>query len=57
MVEICLRHRTPVVARGAGTGLSGGANAIDGCVVLSLEAMSEILEINPLERLAVVKVW
>jgi glycolate oxidase len=55
VVEICLRHRTPVVARGAGTGLSGGANAIDGCVVLSLEAMSEILEINSLERLAVVQ--
>jgi glycolate dehydrogenase FAD-linked subunit len=55
VVEICLRHRTPVVARGAGTGLSGGANAVDGCVVLSLEAMSEILEINPLERLAVVQ--
>ena len=55
VVEICLRHRTPVVARGAGTGLSGGANAVDGCVVLSLGAMSEILEINPLERLAVVQ--
>jgi len=55
VVEICLRHRTPVVARGAGTGLSGGANAIDGCVVLSLEAMSEILLVNPLERLAVVQ--
>ncbi|GLP78380.1 glycolate oxidase [Mycobacterium antarcticum] len=55
VVEICLRHRTPVVARGAGTGLSGGANAIDGCVVLSLEAMSKILDINPLERLAVVQ--
>ncbi|BDX35171.1 glycolate oxidase [Mycobacterium antarcticum] len=55
VVEICLRHRIPVVARGAGTGLSGGANAIDGCVVLSLEAMSKILDINPLERLAVVQ--
>jgi glycolate oxidase len=54
-VEICLRHRAPVVPRGAGTGLSGGANAIDGCVVLSLAAMSDILVINPLERLAVVQ--
>ena len=32
-------HGVPVVARGAGTGLSGGANAVDGCVVLSLERM------------------
>ena len=38
VVEVCLRHRTPVVARGAGTGLSGGANAVDGCVVLSPRA-------------------
>ncbi|MCV7420423.1 FAD-binding protein [Mycobacterium yunnanensis] len=55
VVETCLRHRTPVVARGAGTGLSGGANAVDGCVVLSLESMAEILAIDPLERLAVVQ--
>ncbi|MDT7627064.1 MAG: glycolate oxidase, partial [Pseudonocardiales bacterium] len=40
---------------GAGTGLSGGANAVDGCVVLSLEAMRSILEINRGERLAVVQ--
>ena len=45
----------PVVARGAGTGLSGGANATDGCVVLSLEAMTDIVRIDPLERLAVVQ--
>jgi glycolate oxidase len=36
------RHHTPVVPRGAGSGLSGGATAIDGCVVLSLERMREV---------------
>jgi glycolate oxidase len=36
----------PIVARGAGSGLSGGANAIDGCMILSLEGMSRILEID-----------
>jgi glycolate oxidase len=36
------QHRTPVVPRGAGSGLSGGATAIDGCVVLSLERMREV---------------
>jgi glycolate oxidase len=36
------RHRTPVVPRGAGSGLSGGATAIDGCVVLCLERMREV---------------
>ena len=55
VVEVCLRHGVPVVPRGAGTGLSGGANATDGCVVLSLEAMADIVRIDPLERLAVVQ--
>lgn len=55
VVEVCLRHGVPVVPRGAGTGLSGGANATDGCVVLSLEAMANIVRIDPLERLAVVQ--
>ncbi len=49
------RHRVPVVPRGAGTGLSGGANAIDGCVVLSLERMRRIREINTEQRYAVVE--
>ncbi|MEO7944431.1 MAG: FAD-linked oxidase C-terminal domain-containing protein, partial [Marmoricola sp.] len=39
---------------GAGTGLSGGANAVEGCVLLSTAQMTEIREINPIERLAVV---
>lgn len=55
VVAACVRHRVPVVPRGAGTGLSGGANAVDGCVVLSLDRMTAIREIDPLERLAVVE--
>jgi glycolate oxidase len=54
-VRACAALRVPVVPRGAGTGLSGGANAVDGCVVLSLEGMREILEIDTAERLAVVQ--
>lgn len=50
-----LRHDTAVVARGAGTGLSGGANAVAGCVVISLERMNAVLEVDELERLAVVQ--
>ena len=49
------RHHVAIVTRGAGTGLSGGANATDGCIVLSLERMNRILEINAAERLAVVQ--
>lgn len=55
VVRHCVESRTPVVTRGAGTGLSGGANAIDGCVVISTEAMNQVLEIDTRERLAVVQ--
>ncbi len=55
VVRACIRHRVPVVARGAGTGLSGGANAIDGCVVIALDRMNRVLRVDPMERLAVVQ--
>ncbi|WP_027935215.1 FAD-binding oxidoreductase [Amycolatopsis thermoflava] len=55
VVRACIEYHVPVVPRGAGTGLSGGANAVDGCVVLSTEAMTAITEIDPVERLAVVQ--
>ncbi|WP_232666243.1 FAD-binding oxidoreductase [Pseudonocardia sp. TRM90224] len=55
VVKACAAHGIPVVTRGAGTGLSGGANAVDGCVVLSTERMREIVETNPAERIAVVQ--
>ena len=55
VVAACARFGAPVVPRGAGTGLSGGANAVDGCVVLSTERMREIVEISAAERLAVVQ--
>ena len=44
-----------VVPRGAGTGLSGGANAVAGSVVLSLAAMDAVLEVDVDERVAVVQ--
>ncbi|MGV0633376.1 FAD-linked oxidase C-terminal domain-containing protein [Mycolicibacillus trivialis] len=55
-VQIVLRwaaaHKVPVVTRGAGTGLSGGATALDGGIVLSTEKMREIT-IDPVTRVAV----
>jgi glycolate oxidase len=42
----------PVVPRGAGSGLAGGANALDGCVVLSLAAMDRVLEVDVAGRTA-----
>jgi glycolate oxidase len=55
VVRLCARARVPIVPRGAGSGLSGAANAVDGCVVLSTVKMNEILEIDPDNRLAVVQ--
>ncbi|MEV4754494.1 FAD-linked oxidase C-terminal domain-containing protein [Micromonospora sp. NPDC049559] len=49
------RHRVPVVPRGAGTGLAGGANAVDGCVLLSLDQMNAITELSVEDRLAKVE--
>lgn len=47
--------RVPVVPQGARTGLSGAANASDDCIVLSLTKMDRILEISPVDRIAVVE--
>jgi glycolate oxidase len=55
VVRVCLEHLVPVVPRGAGTGLSGGANAMAGAVVVSFEAMDAVLAIDPVERYAVVQ--
>ena len=46
VVRTCAALGAPVVPRGAGTGLSGGANAVNGCVVLDLARMNQILEID-----------
>jgi glycolate oxidase len=54
-VRVCARSGVPVTARGAGTGLSGGANAIDGGVIIALYRLNEIRLIDSLERLAVVQ--
>ncbi|MEV0583217.1 FAD-linked oxidase C-terminal domain-containing protein [Nonomuraea sp. NPDC050310] len=48
-------HRVPVVPRGAGTGLAGGATAMDGSIVLSLARMTAITELSPADEIAVVE--
>jgi glycolate oxidase len=55
VVSACAATGTPLVTRGAGTGLSGGANAVDGCVVLSTERMTAIKTIDPANQIAVVE--
>ncbi|CEA04991.1 glycolate oxidase subunit GlcD [Pseudomonas saudimassiliensis] len=51
-MKICHRRKVPVVARGAGTGLSGGALPLEGGVLLVLARLKTILEVNPEGRFA-----
>jgi glycolate oxidase len=46
IVRICHRERIPFVARGSGTGLSGGATPVENGVVISLVRMNRILEVD-----------
>jgi glycolate oxidase len=55
VVRTCAELGTPIVPRGAGTGLSGGANAVDGCVMLDLSQMNQVLEIDADNLVAVVQ--
>jgi len=48
-------HGIPVVPRGSGTGLSGGATATDGCLILSTARMTVIREVSAEDQLAVVE--
>jgi glycolate oxidase len=52
VMRVCHRHQTPVVARGAGTGLSGGALPLADGVLLGLAKFSRILDVDPLGRTA-----
>jgi len=55
VVRACRAHGAPFVARGAGTGLSGGAIAHDGGVVVECSRLNRILAIDPVDRFAVVE--
>ena len=50
IVTMCGRHGASLVPSGGRTGLSGGATATRGEVVLSLERMRSVLEVNPIDR-------
>ena len=51
-VKFAYENSIPVVARGAGSGLSGGANAIDGSLIISLEKMNQIISIDSANLIA-----
>jgi len=55
VVRACNAAGVPFVPRGAGTGLSGGAVALEGAVVIECQRMNRVLEIDPEDRVAVVQ--
>src|SRR5579872_1939965 len=55
VVLACNEYQTPYLARGAGTGLSGGAIAEGGGVVISTARLCRMLEVDALNRIALVE--
>ncbi len=55
VARFCHEHHVPIVPRGAGTGLSGGAIPVEGGVVLSFARMTRILELDAQNLRAVVE--
>lgn len=54
-LRVASEHGTPVVTRGAGTGLAGGGTAGEGEIVLSTLGLNRILEVSTADELAVVQ--
>lgn len=55
IVRACGEADVPFVPRGAGTGLSGGATPVDGCVVIECSRMDRVLEVDAVNRTATVQ--
>ncbi len=47
ILQLCAEHEIPVVPRGAGTGLSGGARPLEQGLLLSLAKLRKIIEVDP----------
>ncbi|MEM7018276.1 MAG: FAD-binding protein [Pseudomonadota bacterium] len=52
IIKQCREHHIPIVTRGAGTGLSGGAHPIESGILLNLSKINKIHEINPQKQFA-----
>ena len=55
VIRLAYQNDIPFLARGAGTSLSGGAVPSQGGILLEMAKLNRVLEINPLERYAVVE--
>ena len=51
-VKLCAAHKTPFVARGSGTSLSGGCLPVEDGIVIALNRLNRILELDPDRRIA-----
>jgi glycolate oxidase len=51
-IRIAVRHGQPFVARGAGTGLAGGATPLDDAMMIVTTKMNRVLSVDPVNRLA-----
>ncbi|MGY1795669.1 FAD-binding oxidoreductase [Geodermatophilus sp. SYSU D00525] len=55
VMRVAARHGVPVVPRGAGSGLAGASNAVDGAITMVMTRMDAVLEVSAADRLAVVQ--
>src|SRR5688572_17758454 len=55
LVKLAAAHDLPVIPRGAGTGLSGGATAVQGGLVIGTSRMNRVLQLDPENQRAVVQ--
>ena len=55
VLRVAHRHRVPVVPQGARTGLAGGANAVDGAILVSLAAMDRVVQVDRRDQVVVVQ--
>lgn len=55
VVHWCHQHGVPFVARGSGTSLSGGSLPVEEGIVITLNRLNRILEVDPVNRVAIVE--
>ncbi|MDQ6978421.1 MAG: FAD-binding protein, partial [Ghiorsea sp.] len=55
IIQLCQQQHTPIIARGAGTGLAGGVMPTKGAVVLSLAKFNRVLNVDLENRTATVQ--
>lgn len=55
IVRLANKEKTPIVSRGGGVGFAGGAVPVRGGIVISMRRMNRILEVNPIDLVAIVE--